>query len=189
MPDRTAPVGATWFTNIRARDACGNELRAAPTAQRLRASIIAILGDSPLCAMSTVTTDGRAHVNTAYFSYSDALDLFFLSHPNSLHSRNLQRNPSMAVAVFSTAQEWGVCDRGLQLFGTGALAPDVDAWRSYATRFADFERWHASLPADAVAREYRVYRFEPASVRVLDERTLGDGVLVDADVMRGGAGS
>jgi uncharacterized protein YhbP (UPF0306 family) len=184
MPERIARIGATSFANIRARDVRGIELRAAPTAQRLGASVLAILGGSPLCAMSTVTADGLAHVNTAYFSYSDALDLIFLSHPDSLHSRNLERNPSMAVAVFATAQEWGVCDRGLQLFGACALAPDADAWRSYAARFVVFERWHASLSADALAREYRLYRFEAASVRVLDERNLGDGVLVDADVTR-----
>ncbi len=34
-----------------------------------------------------MTTDNRAHVNTAYFAYSDELEVYFLSHPNASDNR------------------------------------------------------------------------------------------------------
>jgi len=78
-----------------------------PQAHRLERAVRRILRDNVLCAISTIAAGGQAHVNTAYFAWSDALELFFLSHPDSLHCGNLRKRPTMAMAVYSTAQRWG----------------------------------------------------------------------------------
>jgi len=160
-------------------------------AGRLRRSVLRILRENVLCSMATVSGVNRAHINTAYFSYSDDLELFFLSDRSSHHGRNLLTNPSMAVAVFSTSQVWGTPDRGLQCFGTCRQARGRQrekAERSYGRRFTEYARWMKSLPRDhptvSRLRSYGFYRFVPRSIMIFDERALGSGVFVEADVIR-----
>jgi len=68
--------------------------------------------------MATVTREGHVHINTVYFCYSAEFELFFLSHPGATHCRNISHNPSMAMVIFSSVQQWGGPDKGIQLFGT-----------------------------------------------------------------------
>src|SRR2546428_6368355 len=84
--------------------------------KRIQRSVFRILRDSALCSMSTVAPGTRAHINTAYFCYSPDLNFYFLSVPDSLHCKNLERNPSMAMMVMNSSQTWGGSDRGIQLF-------------------------------------------------------------------------
>jgi len=159
---------------------------------QLRRSILRILRENVLCSMATVNSVNRAHINTAYFSYSDDLELFFLSDRSARHCRNLVPNPSMAVAVFSTTQVWGTPDRGLQCFGTSRETRGrqrEQAERSYGRRFAEYTRWMKALPHDhptvSQLRSYGFYRFVPRSITIFDERALGPGVFVEVDVIRG----
>jgi uncharacterized protein YhbP (UPF0306 family) len=157
------------------------------TAARVRRTMSRILKKNALCAIATVAPNGRAHVNTAYFAYSQALELYFLSHPNSRHCRNLQAHSSMAIAVFDSRQTWGALDRGLQLFGTCREARGVTARaaeRIYARRFKPFASWKAELDAENAEWDYRFYRFVTRRVKVFDEREFGGAVFVTADVAR-----
>jgi len=176
------------FTGIEAVDVTGAALDVTGVSEeRLRQSVLPVLESTLLCSMATVTPDGRAHINTAYFSYSDELELYFLSHPSSLHCRNLLSNPSMAMTVFSSMQRWTDPGQGVQLFGTceqaaGSLAEEAE--RSYRTRFPAYDDWKAALEDDNLGRQYRFYRFDVTSVKALDERNLGDAVFVRAEVPR-----
>jgi len=157
------------------------------TEQRLRRSVFRILRANVLCSIASVTADNRAHINTAYFCYSDALELYFFSHPGALHGRNLSQNPSLAITVFSSGQEWGGSDAGVQLFGNsdqakGSLAKLAN--RLYGQRFPAFVKWRASWKKGDVAQAYRFYRFLTEMVKVLDEREFGAGVFVAAHVRR-----
>jgi len=175
------------FTAIRTQDAAGRAIEAsAPSEDLLRESTLRVLQDSVLCSIATVTLEGRAHINTAYFSYSDGLTLYFLSHPSSLHCRNLSGNPSMAITVFSSAQQWEESgDRGVQLFGTceratGSSADEAE--QCYARRFPAYPGWKAALRDDDLARQYRLYQFTVTTVKILDEKNLGDATFVCASV-------
>jgi uncharacterized protein YhbP (UPF0306 family) len=140
-----------------------------------------LLDASTLCAIATVSSRGRAHVNTAYFAWSRGFDLVWLSAPESTHSRNLRANPSVAVAVYDSAQTWGKPDRGIQLFGAAGEAVGAaarEAERAYARRFPPY--------AGEEFGEYRFYRFRPRRVRLFDEQGLGAGAFVTARVRRGG---
>jgi uncharacterized protein YhbP (UPF0306 family) len=175
------------FSDIHATDVRGAKLGDAFSDDQVWRSVLPILDGSPLCSIATVTAEGRAHINTAYFSYSDQLELYFLSHPASRHCRNLASNSSMAVTVFSTQQEWTDPGRGVQLFGSceatsGSAAGEAE--RSYRRRFAGYETWKAALADGDVARQYRFYRFDAAAVKILDEQNLGDAVFVCASVRR-----
>jgi uncharacterized protein YhbP (UPF0306 family) len=149
-------------------------------ASRISLLLRSLLDSSTLCAIATVTSRGRAYANTAYFAWSPAFDLYWLSHPCATHSRNIQSNSSAAICVYDSTQSWGRSDRGVQLFGTARAlqsAAALEAERVYATRFPAFAA--GEMPA------YRFYRFRPRLTKLFDERALGSGVFVTARINRG----
>ena len=146
-------------------------------ADRLHGIARSLLDASTLCAIATVARDGKAYVNTAYFGWSDELQIVWLSHPDAQHSRNIDANSSAAIAVFDSTQTWGNPDRGLQLFGTAHAARDRGAETIYAQRFPDYR--HDEFSA------YRLYALRPRRVKLFDERALGAGVFVTAEVEHG----
>lgn len=153
--------------------------------QRLQSSVFHILNENVLCSIATVDAQNRAHINTAYFSYSDELELFFLSHPSSLHCRNLLTNSSVALTIFSSYQTWTNPGLGLQLFGIATKATGSQirkAEKLYSKRFPAHARWKSSLSQDDVAREYRLYRIVTTRLKLHDEKSFGDGVFLLADV-------
>jgi uncharacterized protein YhbP (UPF0306 family) len=159
---------------------------------RIRRSISRILRENVLCSMSTVAPGNRPHINTAYFCHTPDLEFYFLSDPSSQHCRNLERNPSVAMTIFRSAQVWGGPDRGLQLFGTcrrtrGRGAREAE--RCYAARFSPYAKWMEGLsPAErrqaALLRSYAFYRFLPRRIKILDEREFGGAMFVTATIVR-----
>jgi uncharacterized protein YhbP (UPF0306 family) len=145
-------------------------------ASRLAAIARRLLEASTLCAIATVSSGGRAHINTAYFAWSPDFEIVWLSAPEARHSRNVRAKPSVAVAVFRSTQRWGESDRGIQLFGgarelRGRSA--LEAERLYAKRFKAYE-------ADMSA--YRFYRLRTSRMKLFDERVLGGGTFVTVKV-------
>ena len=143
---------------------------------RLRTVLAELLQASKLCAIATV--DGtRAHVNTAYFAWSDDLRVVWISDADAAHSKNLRRNRTAAVAVYDSRQAWGNPDRGLQLFGSARelRGNDADEARSvYGRRFRGYSAKDFAL--------YRCYEFRPRQAKLFDERRLGAGVFVTARI-------
>src|SRR5947208_14063034 len=89
------------------------------TGKRIQRSVFRILRGSALCSMSTIAPGNRAHINTAYVCYSPDLNFYFLSDPDSLHCKNVERNPSMAMMIMNSSTTRGGSDRGIRLFETG----------------------------------------------------------------------
>lgn len=159
---------------------------------RIRASVLRVLRATNLCSMATVSRGNRAHINTAFFAISPAWEAYFLSDPQSLHCRNLTSNPSMAMTIFDSRQNWEDPGRGIQLFGTarrtyGRQARIAEA--VYANRFPSFARWLKGLSAAkrrqaALLRSYAFLRFSPSLVKILDESEFGGAVFIVAKVFR-----
>jgi uncharacterized protein YhbP (UPF0306 family) len=148
---------------------------------RLASAARRLVDASPLCAIATVSPGGRAHVNTAYFAWDDALAIVWLSAPEARHSRNVRERPSTAIAVFDSHQKWGGLDHGIQLFGSarelrGAAAREAD--RLYRHRFRE--------AAAADLETYRYYRLRPRSLKLFDEHEFGGGTFVTARVRPSG---
>lgn len=143
---------------------------------RLEAVARKLMNASRLCAMATVSPDRKAHVNHMYFASSESFEIFWISDPESIHSRNLAKNRSAAITVYDSRQTWGRPDRGIQLFGTGGEVKGTqarEAERVYAKRFHSYGGLDDSL---------RLYRFRPRTVKLFDERALAGGTLVTARV-------
>ena len=155
---------------------------------RVRKSLLRTLTANELCSIATVTGSGQAHICHLYFCWSSDLEVYFLSDPRSLHSRNLLTNRSMAISVYSSDQPWDRPGHGLQLWGRcgetkGAQAAKAE--REYAKRFTGYAdyRAHASRETENEFR-YRFYRFIPRRIKILDERTFGAGAFVTAAIRR-----
>lgn len=176
------------FERIRFRDAAGEIVLARGLDEHtVRRGVYRTLEENVLCSIATVTSPGRAHINTAHFCYSADLVLYFLSHPNAQHCLNLRTNASAAVTVFSSRQQWGKPGRGVQLVGTCRPAAGRHrqaAERLYAKRFPGYRRWKAELATDRAGREYRFYRLQVSRLKLMDERVIGDGVFASARVRR-----
>jgi uncharacterized protein YhbP (UPF0306 family) len=151
------------------------------SSERIARAARRLLDASTLCAIATTSPRGRPHVNTAYFAFTNRLDIVWLSEPSARHSINLRANAATAVAVYDSSQRWGGSDHGIQLFGSAReaskrSAPDAEA--AYARRFPAYE------PGQLV--DYRFHVFHPTSVKLFDERSFGAGVFVTACVDRTG---
>jgi len=178
------------FQNISANAVDGAPIAGQPpAADRVARSVARVLEETGLCAWSTVTQEGRAHINIGYFAQSANLHLYLLSHPASLHCRNVAMNASMAVAVFVSPQEWTAPGRGIQLFGACTEVGDDDvgdAEQMYAHRYPAYGAWKGALKPGDPAGQYRFYQFVPDRVKILDEAEFGDAVFVQAEIVRRG---
>jgi uncharacterized protein YhbP (UPF0306 family) len=153
----------------------------------VRTCLLRLLRENVLASFATVDARGHAHINMAYFAWSTDWTLFFYSYPSSGHCRNLQRRPSMAVAIFDSRQRWGHADRGVQLFGTGCEAVGGRAEVAaavYAKRFPRFEKWRVRIGRAEGTFQLRPYEFRPRRVKLFDERSLGGGRFVVVDIPR-----
>jgi uncharacterized protein YhbP (UPF0306 family) len=137
-----------------------------------------LLEAAPLCAIATTGANGQAHINTAYFAWTDDLEIVWLSDPEARHSRNLLANPSVAIAVYDSHQTWGDSDRGIQLFGTAGVVTQAAVRRVDAVYMRRFTGYVGGGP-------YRLYRCVPQQAKLFDERVFGSGTFVTARLSDG----
>jgi uncharacterized protein len=156
---------------------------------RLKKSVLQILEDTVLCSMATMSLGHDIHINTAYFCYTDALDIYFVSDPSTKHGQNIAQSPTVAVAVYNSNQPWDKAHRGLQLFGTCRLASLTESARalaSHAARFHAYGEYIKALnPLDREASVYKFYIFQPNSIKIYDEPEFGEETFILAEVSRG----
>ncbi|HEX9417332.1 MAG TPA: pyridoxamine 5'-phosphate oxidase family protein [Gaiellaceae bacterium] len=147
------------------------------SSKRIEETARGLLEASALCALATVSREGRAYVNTMYFAWDRELRVVWISAPEAQHSRNLRQNRSAAITVFDSGQKWGGKDRGIQLFGSASelgQGRDRAAQETYSARFPAYD------PAELGV--YGFYRFRPSRIKLFDEEALGPGVFVTASV-------
>jgi uncharacterized protein YhbP (UPF0306 family) len=161
---------------------------------QLLTSVEGILSSTALCSMATTSEAGTVDINTAFFAVGSDLLLYFLSHPNAAHSRNLTHRPAMAMTVFDSHQEWGRPHLGLQLFGNGEPVASTrveqeQARAVYAARFTGyFDRVvraeESGGAAEAGVGGLSLYVFTPTRLKLLDEPAFGDGIFIPVEVVR-----
>jgi len=175
------------LANITAYDVVGKQIAKELGEERVRSIVFRVLEENVLCAMATVTREGHVHINTAYFCYSAEFELFFLSHPRATHCRNISHNPSMAMVIFSSVQQWGGPDKGIQLFGTCSQVMGshvAKAEELYGKRFSAYASWKATRKQGDLVREYHIFDFVVRKLKILDEASFGEALFVSADVIR-----
>jgi uncharacterized protein YhbP (UPF0306 family) len=116
--------------------------------------------------LSTIDPDGSPRATPVFFAFDERATLFFLSERDTPHSHNLERQPSVAAALYPEVSEWREL-RGLQIKGLASAVPASDkapALAVYAGRFP-----FVSDLKEVVALS-QVYRLQPKWVRLIDNR-------------------
>ena len=148
----------------------------------LRQFLRAFLAQHNTMTLATVDAAGAPHAAAVFFAADDALNLYFLSSPNSRHSVNLARQPLVAATIQSDNQAWQTI-QGAQVEGTARMvegpAELVRAVQIYARRF-EFLRGllDGESSGPAVLRgplaSSRFFILQPAWIRLIDN-TQGFG--------------
>lgn len=139
-------------------------------------SIASILSENILMSMAFV--DGhQSYISTAYYACDSSLTFYFMSNPQSLHARILDHNPSVALSVFDSRQEWDCNKRGLQLFGKAHAAKGLEVLhggRLYLQHFASLGKIITHMD-DLMAQggHIKLYAVEIHALKVLDEERFG----------------
>jgi uncharacterized protein YhbP (UPF0306 family) len=105
-----------------------------------------------------------SHAAPLYFVRGEGLSLYWLSSPDSLHSRVLAAGGQVSAAVFRPSRKWTEL-RGLQIRGTA---------RAVRKQRAVIEKYKAKFclggELDPVIARSRLYRLEPQWMRLIDNR-------------------
>jgi uncharacterized protein YhbP (UPF0306 family) len=115
-----------------------------------------------------LATCGAEPIATPLFFVADGFDLYWLSSPDSRHSRNVAERPRCAVSVHAAVTDWRDI-RGLQMEGDASVASEREpAITRYRARFRLGPELDAALDASTL------YLFRPRWLRYLDN-SLGFG--------------
>jgi uncharacterized protein YhbP (UPF0306 family) len=131
-------------------------------------------------SVATVSPSGSPRVADVYFCSDDDLNLYFYSDPASRHSRNIQREPRVAISIRIESMDWHEI-RGFQMDGIAQVINDSDehnrAWGLMCAKFPFYESF-----TDAVA-SLKMYRVTPRRLRWIDNG-VSFGYKEDFDLER-----
>jgi hypothetical protein len=131
----------------------------------------------------TISTIGEGSAQSAALFYvNDEFTLYFLSDPESRHSRNIARNSSVSVTINEDYRDWRKI-RGIQLEGEAVMVKspleNAKAFKIYIYKFPYVEGFFKS-PVDLFkgvkerALKTRFYKIIPNWIRFIDnEREFG----------------
>ena len=137
-------------------------------------SLREILSASRLLSLATVSPEGEAHINTAFFAFSEEFVVYLLSPTTTEHAANAALNPSVALAVFDSHQTRRL-RRGAQLFGRLAEVDPADgdtALACFRARFPDVAGEHETYADVILGHGSALYAFHPSRVKLFDEALL-----------------
>lgn len=82
-------------------------------------SIVSILDKNRILTLSTFDRRGNQPCScSAHYAFDDQLNLYIWTNPESLHGRNMRKNPKVAINIADSSQAWSTLVRGVQMFGT-----------------------------------------------------------------------
>jgi uncharacterized protein YhbP (UPF0306 family) len=128
--------------------------------------ILAILAETQTLTLATLDPDGLPRATPLFFAFNEKATLVFVSERDTQHCRNLERQPSVAAAVYPDVHDWREL-RGLQIKGFASLVSPRDrdaAMALYASRFP-----FVDTLADVLGRS-EAYHLRPSWVRLIDNR-------------------
>ncbi|MDR3762576.1 MAG: pyridoxamine 5'-phosphate oxidase family protein [Acidobacteriota bacterium] len=128
------------------------------------------LGQHSTLTLSTVGEDGSAYVSPLFY-FTDpedpAFSLYWFSDADSCHSRNLERDARVAVAVYEEVEAWREI-HGVQMIGAAFSMDDRELRRTVTRRY--IERFHLGNIFRVALKASTLYGFRPSRVRYMDNR-------------------
>jgi uncharacterized protein YhbP (UPF0306 family) len=131
-------------------------------------------------SVATTSPTGAPRVADVYMVSDAELNLYFYSDPASRHSRNIQRDPRVALTARIESMDWHEI-RGIQIEGIAEVVDDPKAhdraWRLMCEKFPFYESF-----TDVVAN-LKMYRITPEHIRWTDN-SVSFGYKEDFDLER-----
>lgn len=123
--------------------------------------------------LTLATTDGSGIPWAAplFYAIDDNYDFYFISQLDSLHSKHILKNPTVAFAIFDSHQQEGT-GNGVQGSGKAYLLDESklpEAMKWYKTTFIEMKP--ESFTGDA---PYRFFKLVPEHFYVLDQEVKVD---------------
>ncbi len=158
------------------------------SSSQLAKSVLAILRKNDLCSIATIGLDSESYINAAFYCFSDAIDIYFLSDPDTHHCHNMARTSSTAISIFNSHQVWGSTLKGLQLFGNCSLAEGKDeknAVERYKERFPAYRAFLGMLsPLELQEFKSRFFVFHPITIKIFDESEFGEENIITVKILK-----
>ena len=95
----------------------------------------AIAGNRYL-VLGTVDDDGRPRVSPVYFTHADHHDFYWVSSPESHHSRNIAARPRVSFVIFDSSVTPAEGPKAVYVDADAAEVPEADLSEQCARAFA-----------------------------------------------------
>lgn len=132
-----------------------------------REELRCFLAQHTTMTLSTVCEDGSGYASPLFFYCDSNCALYWFSDADSRHSRNLEREPRVAVAVYEEVESWREI-HGVQMLGTAYSVDDREPRRNIIRRYT--ERFHLGNIFRMALKTSTLYCFCPRRVRYMDNR-------------------
>ena len=137
---------------------------------QLRAEILAFLDAHTVVSLATTGDDGAHAASLMYVR--DGFALYWVSDPDSRHSRELEASPHVAATIAPDYEDFGLI-RGLQIHGTARRLKSPTARAKGIARLAAryaFLKQFLTGPAELTRQMSKaaLYRLDPERITLTD---------------------
>jgi nitroimidazol reductase NimA-like FMN-containing flavoprotein (pyridoxamine 5'-phosphate oxidase superfamily) len=140
------------------------------------------LARSRFMVLGTVDPSGRSRVSPVWFSLVDHRDVFWLSSPDSHHSRNIEERPEVGIVVFDSQADPHT-GQAVYLEATAARVPDDELADACAQAFRGVEPELSFTPESLADEPFVLYRARVTASEIhVRGRDFGDGTGSDQRV-------
>ncbi len=121
-------------------------------------------------SVATIDERGFPHAANVQFAFDDLQHLYFVSSPDSAHSRHMEMEPAVAMTIYAQVDTPDQI-HGVQLHGRCQAITDPDAleraWSCYTQAFPFVLR---NTQLEQRMRGEQFYRVQPSWIRYIDNR-------------------
>jgi nitroimidazol reductase NimA-like FMN-containing flavoprotein (pyridoxamine 5'-phosphate oxidase superfamily) len=117
--------------------------------------------------LGTAHPDGRPRVSPVYFNHHDHRSFYWVSSPDSQHSRNIVAEPRVNAVVFDSSTPPPE-NRAVYLTGTAVEVPEPDLDGEIPRAFAQVDKGGRAFTVEELSGDgdLRLYRLDVSSAEV-----------------------
>lgn len=146
--------------------------------ETLNKSLNGIFSSNILLSMASIKGGKESWIHTAFYAYSSMPRFYYVSPPSAQHSKNIDRNTSVAVSIFDTHQNPTDQKSGLQIFGICRRVTGEEVAEGlilYSERFPWLSKYiKTPEDFDKGILESKLYIIIPHTIKMLDEAVFGE---------------
>ena len=115
--------------------------------------------------LGTVDPSGRPRVSPVWFSMVDHSDIYWLSNPDSHHSRNIADRPGVSIVVFDSSADPHT-GQAVYLEATAERVPEDELEDACAVAFRDVDEALSFTPESLADEPFVLYRAHVTAAEV-----------------------